>query len=157
VASAFGRNTDMRYFLLILYFASGLHASAQTWFNGDPNKGVVSSIEDGYLVTKTPIKVLDPPKIDSLKVTWDRTVGHWKVELTSKAPLDKVYKPCRFDFNGWNSYTVMAGDRDGGSFLVLIPKSYEHSIDIRDALIKQLKLSPKNVSTEPKDAEKILD
>ncbi|MBC8003082.1 MAG: hypothetical protein H7X97_10900, partial [Opitutaceae bacterium] len=79
------------------------------------------------------------------------------VELTSKATLAQVYKPCRFDFNGWNSYTVMAGDRDGGSFLTLFPKSYEHSLEIRDTLIKQLKLSTQNVSTEPKDAEKILD
>jgi hypothetical protein len=147
----------MRYLLLILFFASGLHASAQTWFTGDPHKDSVSSIEDGYLVTKIPIKVIDPPKIDSMKVTWDRTVGHWKVELTSKTPLAQVYKPCRFDFNGWNSYTVLAGDRDGGSFLTLIAKTYEHSLEIRDALIKQLKLLPQNVSTDPKDAEKILD
>jgi hypothetical protein len=147
----------MRSFTLILLFASVLPAPAQTWFKGDPSKGGVSSIENGYLVTKTPIKVLDPPKIDTLKVAWDRTVAYWKVELTSKIPLEQVYKPCGFEFNGWNSYTVMAGDRDGGSFLTLIAKSYEHSITIRDALIKQLKLSPANVSTEPKDAEKILD
>jgi hypothetical protein len=147
----------MRSFHFILFFTSVLQASAQTWFSGDPSKGSVSSIEDGYLVTKIPIKILDPPKIDSMKITWDRTVGNWKVELTSKTPLEQVYKPCRFDFNGWNSYTVMAGDRDGGSFLVLITKSYEHSIEIRDALIKQLKLSPQNVSTEPKDSEKIPD
>jgi hypothetical protein len=147
----------MRYLPFLLFLSTMLDASAQTWFTGDPYKNGVSSIEDGYLVTKTPIKVLAPPKIDTMKVSWDRAVGHWKIELVSKVPLDQVYKPCRFDFNGWNSYTVGAGDRDGGSFLLLITKSFEHSIEIRDALIKQLKISPKNVTTDPKDAEKILD
>lgn len=147
----------MRSSLLILFCAPVSFASAQTWFTGNPYEGAVSSVKDGYLISKIPITVLDPPKITQMKIAWDGLTANWKVILLSEKPLAKEYKPCRIDFNGWNSYTVGAGDRDGGSFLEIYMKSYEHSIELRDALIKQLKIQPKNVTTDPKDAEKTLE
>jgi hypothetical protein len=146
----------MRSSLLILFFASVTFTSAQTWFTGNPYEDAVSSVKDGYLIVKVPVTVLDPPKITQMKITWDGLTGNWKIILLSEKPLPKEYKPCRIDFNGWNSYTVVAGDRDGGSFLEILMKSYEHSIELRDALIKQFKLKPEVVTTDPKDAEKKL-
>ncbi len=147
----------MRSLTIIVLLAWMPIASAQTWFTGNPYEGDVSSIEDGHLVSRIPITILDPPKIDEMKVEWDGGTANWKITLLSNETLAKDYKPCRIYFDGWNSYTVSAGDRDGGSFLVIYMKSYEHSIALRDALTKQFKLASTAVSTDPKDSEKILD
>jgi len=148
----------MKSILSFILFISALNniTFAQTWYTGNPNKNGISTIEDGFLITKTPIEVLDPPSIHSIEVTWDKTIGIWKVTLTSKKTLKQIYKPCRFYLNGWNSYTVRAGDLNGGSFLMIAAKSYEHSIEIRDAIAKQMNLKDENITTEPQEAEQIL-
>ena len=112
-------------------------------------------IEDGFLVTHTPIKILEPPKLASMKVSWDS--GNWTINLQCEVILDPIYKPCWFIFGNWNGYTVRAGDRDGRSFLMLVPRSYEQAIILRDVLIRLHKLSPQQVVTEDKEAEKPLD
>ena len=128
--------------------------SAQTWFTGDKTRSHTTSIENGYLIEKAPIKILSPPKIDRLSVEWGDIVGRWQIFLRSDNVLPEEYKPCRFTLGDWHSVTYRAGDKDGGSFLMLSLKSYEHAVEVRNALTKQLKLSATQVSTESKETEK---
>jgi hypothetical protein len=139
---------------LFILAAAVSTVSAQTWFTGDKTRSHTTSIENGYLIEKAPIKILSPPRIDSLSVEWGRIVGRWQIFLRSENVLPEEYKPCRFTLGDWHSVTYGAGDKDGGSFLLLSLKSYEHAIEVRDALTKQLKLSKKQVSTESKETEK---
>lgn len=147
---------DMTCVLLFIVL-SATSAAAQTWFTGDPSRKPHVAVDDSFLVTRVPIKVLEPPKLARMKVSWDRVTAYWTINLESDAILDPIYKPCSFTFGDFSGYTVRAGDRDGRTVLMLVPRSYEQAIMLRDALTTLHKLAPENVSTESKDAEKHLE
>ena len=142
---------------LLLILLSVTSAAAQTWYTGDPSRKHHLAVDGDFLVTRAPIKILEPPKLTRMKVSWDRVTANWTINLESNVVLDPIYKPCWFTVGDWNGYTVRAGDRDGKTILMLVPKSYEQAITLRDALITLHKFSPESVSTEDKDAEKHLE
>ena len=143
--------------VLLLIALSAVSAEAQTWYTGYPSRQSQIGVDGDSLVTRAPIKKLAPPKLTRMKVSWDRVTANWTIRLESDITLDPIYKPCWFTFRDWNGYTVRAGDRDGRTFLVLVPKSYEQAIILRDALIALHEFSANSVSTEDKDAEKHLE
>lgn len=142
--------------LFTILLCSTASLMAQNWYTFEKGQEINSSIEKNELITRLKIKILPPPQITSIEVSWDRMTANWVINLKSSAVLDKIYKPCHFEFDGWTGYTVKAGDLNDTSFLMLFPKSYTKAISIRDALIKLHKLKPDQVHTEDQDAEKKL-